>query len=154
MFQRSWVRIPAPYTGWTFFTYYCCKNFNVCLKRPKISEKEAGVGPFLKKQFHSYQKIKCPFVRWTVVFMNWQNNSETFLKANMQICLKHRLSSSPSTKVLHKRSMVGTLKILPQHLLLNNCAVIVWTRYLLGKVAQILLLFVSFRNCFAKQMTK
>ena len=43
MFQRSWVRIPAPYTGWTFFTY--CKNCNVCLKRPKINEKEAGVGP-------------------------------------------------------------------------------------------------------------
>ena len=48
-FRRSWVRIPAPYTGWTFFTY--CKNCNVCLKRPKINEKEAGVGPFfLKKQ--------------------------------------------------------------------------------------------------------
>ena len=31
-----------------FFTYICCKNCNVCLKRPKINEKEAGVGPFLK----------------------------------------------------------------------------------------------------------
>ena len=30
-----------------FFTYICCKNCNVCLKRPKINEKEAGVGPFL-----------------------------------------------------------------------------------------------------------
>ena len=27
----------------------CCKNCNVCLKRPKINEKEAGVGPFFKK---------------------------------------------------------------------------------------------------------
>ena len=35
-----------------FFTYICCKNCNVCLKRPKINEKEAGVGPFfLKKTF-------------------------------------------------------------------------------------------------------
>ena len=25
-FWRSWVRIPAPYTEWTFFTYFCCKN--------------------------------------------------------------------------------------------------------------------------------
>ena len=25
-FRRSWVRIPAPYTGWAFFTYICCKN--------------------------------------------------------------------------------------------------------------------------------
>ena len=30
-----------------FFTYISCKNCNdVCLKRPKINEKEAGVGPF------------------------------------------------------------------------------------------------------------
>ena len=50
MFQRSWVHILAPYTGWTFFTYYCCKNCNVCLKRPKINEKEAGLA-HLKKAF-------------------------------------------------------------------------------------------------------
>ena len=50
MFQRTWIQIPALYTGWTFFTYICCKNCtDVCLKRPKI--KEAGVGQsfFLKK---------------------------------------------------------------------------------------------------------
>ena len=29
-----------------FFKYICGKNCNVCLKRPKINEKEAGVGPF------------------------------------------------------------------------------------------------------------
>ena len=32
-----------------FFTNICCKNCNVCLKRLKINKKEAGVGPFLKK---------------------------------------------------------------------------------------------------------
>ena len=37
----------APDTGWTFFTLYCCKNSNVCLKRPKI--KEAEDGTFFKK---------------------------------------------------------------------------------------------------------
>ena len=31
-----------------FFTLICCKNCIVCLKRPKINGKEAGVGPFLK----------------------------------------------------------------------------------------------------------
>ena len=35
MFQRLWVQIPALYTGWTFFTFICCKNFNVYLKRRK-----------------------------------------------------------------------------------------------------------------------
>ena len=34
-----------------FSTYICCKNCKyVCLKRPKINETEAGVGPF-KKNF-------------------------------------------------------------------------------------------------------
>ena len=33
-----------------FFTYICCKNCNdVCLKRLKISKKDAGLGPFFKK---------------------------------------------------------------------------------------------------------
>ena len=30
MFERLWVQIPAPYTGWTFFYWFFCKN--VCLK--------------------------------------------------------------------------------------------------------------------------
>ena len=49
MFKRLWVQIPAPHTGWTFehlFTFICCKNCTVCLKRPKINKKEAGVVPF------------------------------------------------------------------------------------------------------------
>ena len=25
MFRRLWVQILAPYTGWTFFTFICCK---------------------------------------------------------------------------------------------------------------------------------
>ena len=32
-----------------FFALICCKNCIVCLKRPKLNEKEAGVGPFFKK---------------------------------------------------------------------------------------------------------
>ena len=31
-----------------FFTMICCKNCIVCLKIPKINEKEARVGPFKK----------------------------------------------------------------------------------------------------------
>ena len=33
----------------TFFTFICCKNCNVCLKRPKINEEDAGVGPFFNE---------------------------------------------------------------------------------------------------------
>ena len=50
-----------------FFTYICCKNCNVCLKRPKINEKEAGVGPiFLKKKF---------FVFWINPVVSFHNHS-------------------------------------------------------------------------------
>ena len=57
-FRRSWVRIVAPYTGWKKFTYICCKNCNdVCLKRPKINKKEAGVGPFKKTVPESLPKF-------------------------------------------------------------------------------------------------
>ena len=52
MFERSWVWIPATCTWWTWhiFTMICCKNCIVWLKRPKMNEKEAGVGS-LKKLF-------------------------------------------------------------------------------------------------------
>ena len=56
MFERAWVQIPAPYTGWTFFALICCKHCIVCLKRPKINEKEGGVGPFLKKNENKYKE--------------------------------------------------------------------------------------------------
>ena len=51
MFWRLWVQIPAPYTGWKwhFAHWFVVKNCIVCLKRPKINEKEAGVGLFIKK---------------------------------------------------------------------------------------------------------
>ena len=53
MFQRLWVRISAPFTGWTFFTYICCKNCNdVCLKRPKIKNDKRGRGWPIFKNTH------------------------------------------------------------------------------------------------------
>ena len=63
-FQRSWVRIPAPDTGWTFFTLICCKNCIVCLKRPKINKKEAGVGPIFKKLVNTSRGYNMEWVNW------------------------------------------------------------------------------------------
>ena len=45
-----------------FFTYFCYKYCNVSLKRPKINEKEAGVGPFFKKVLFS----KINYFDWTL----------------------------------------------------------------------------------------
>ena len=42
-----------------FFAFICCKNCNVCLKKTKIKEKEAGVGPYLK---NIYLRIWSPGV--------------------------------------------------------------------------------------------
>ena len=56
MFERSCVRIRAPYTGWIFLTLICCKNCIVCLKKTKKNEKEAGDGPF-KKYFLIYHVV-------------------------------------------------------------------------------------------------
>ena len=63
MFERLWVQIPAQHTRWTWhsFTLICSKKIIVCLKRPKINEKEAGVGPFLKNCFKFWK-----LARWIV----------------------------------------------------------------------------------------
>ena len=46
MFRRLWVPIPGPHTGWTFFTFICCKHCNdVFLKRPKINYKRGRNWP-------------------------------------------------------------------------------------------------------------
>ena len=60
-FQRSWGRILALYTGWTFFTYICCKNYYyVCLKRPKINNKRGRGWPILKKDLNSAAQAIVP----------------------------------------------------------------------------------------------
>ena len=79
MHQKSvcvaWVRIPAPSTGWTFFSLICCKNeLMFHRKRPKINEKEAGGGPF---------KIRSKkFIENTI--------TKTLLKITVQVlCIKN-----------------------------------------------------------------
>ena len=52
MFQKSSVRIPAPYTGWRFSHLLVVKALFEKMKR---NEKEAGDGPF--------KKLKCLYLR-------------------------------------------------------------------------------------------
>ena len=43
MFERSWVRIPAPFTWWTFFTFIWCTNCIVSLKKTENKRKRGRV---------------------------------------------------------------------------------------------------------------
>ena len=52
------------------FTYICCKNCNVCLKRPIINKKEARVGQFLKKIEVFYFRLL-----WRLAKINIINNN-------------------------------------------------------------------------------
>ena len=49
MCWRSWVQIPAPYTGLIFSHIFVVKK--LCLfEKSKMNYKEAGDGPFLKER--------------------------------------------------------------------------------------------------------
>ena len=49
--MRLWVQIPAPDTGWTYFTYIAAKIAAkiVSFKRPKTNNTQARKSPFLKQ---------------------------------------------------------------------------------------------------------
>ena len=69
MFRRSWVRIPALYTGWTFFTFICCKKWNVCLKRgnKNKTKKRPGWPIFIK----NIGLFKSCFNDWGKIYFCW-----------------------------------------------------------------------------------
>ena len=49
MFQRSWVPIPAPYTGWSFSHIFVVKIVMMFFKRQKINNKIGRGWPIFKK---------------------------------------------------------------------------------------------------------
>ena len=52
MFERLWVWIPAPNTGWIdIFSHWFVVTIVFCLKRPKINEKRPGLAHFFKSIF-------------------------------------------------------------------------------------------------------
>ena len=63
-FERSWIRIPVLYTGWTFFTLICCKKLYCLFEKTKINKKEVGVGPFKKIVLNSF--LQYPNRLWIV----------------------------------------------------------------------------------------
>ena len=50
MFERSWVQIPVPYTGWTFFHIVLLQKMYCLLEKTENKQKEARVGPFLSRK--------------------------------------------------------------------------------------------------------
>ena len=49
MFRWLWVQIPAPYTGWTFFTLICCKIVMKFVWKDENKWKRGRGWPILKK---------------------------------------------------------------------------------------------------------
>ena len=61
--RKSWVRIPAPYPGWAFFTFICGKNCNLRLQ--KYMKKRSGLA-HLKNNWYLIFVSPCLFViRWS-----------------------------------------------------------------------------------------
>ena len=53
-----------------FFPLICCKNCIVCLKRPKINEKEDGFDPF-RKHFFYEMETNVPTTRSPAHVYSW-----------------------------------------------------------------------------------
>ena len=92
---------PAPFTGWTFFTFICCKNCNhFCLKRPKINEKEAGVGPSFKRvpisKFIPHLNLglnlllQCLPLNIAQTRLQWEQQQKTFFEIKSILNIKVR----------------------------------------------------------------
>ena len=85
MFKRSPVRIPTPYTSLTFFTFICCKNCNVCLKRQNKRKRGQGWPHYLRKRGlewpvqnrhsggNSWREII--FILWKVIIIDVARNT-------------------------------------------------------------------------------
>ena len=61
MFERLWVQIQMPFTGWTwhFSHWFGVKNCIGCWKRPKIHEKEAGVDSLIFWHLFNFKIYAC-----------------------------------------------------------------------------------------------
>ena len=78
MSWRSWVRLLAPYTGWTFFTLICCKNCRYWCFFEK-TKKETGDGPFWK-MYRTVDYIGCrKFGRIPASFARFPSFQATFI---------------------------------------------------------------------------
>ena len=73
---KSWRHI---LDGLDIFTFICCKKVYalfVCLKRPKINEKEDGIGPFFKKTSACMYSPQCSKSFQFQKTRLWQKNSK------------------------------------------------------------------------------
>ena len=79
--ERLWVRIPAPYTGWTFFT------FAVIIVKTKINEKEAEDGPiFIKK--NNWVHLSCLSTFYRLSLELFSRRWAVWLEKNCQMSIK------------------------------------------------------------------
>ena len=92
MYRRLWVRIPATYTGWTFFTFICCKKCNICLKR----RKQAGSGYWKNYLLlvHHNTKVRIHF-QWSIPLHGGRQCHDSPQKDTAWICSRRRSCATP-----------------------------------------------------------
>ena len=105
-FWRSWVRIPVPYSGRTFFTLICCKILLLFVwKRPKINEKE---GHFYKNKSDCNWLWTMPQIwklGWNHLKVDVLMESFNSLPRCVRVCIKgifYRCLSASSSSVYKK----------------------------------------------------
>ena len=83
MFVSSWVQIPALYTGWTFFTLICCKNYILCWIRPKKTKKvlKATKDYSLSDEFEVHRYITLGTYTWKPHLAHRFKSQKAFISA-------------------------------------------------------------------------
>ena len=97
MFQRSWVWLLAPFTGWTwhFFTLICCNNCYDFFKKTKNKRKETGVG-LIKKSFSKVaQKVSTKVFTWKGMFSKSLKSHNIFELLLKEILIQKMFKNRP-----------------------------------------------------------
>ena len=91
-----------------FFTLNCCKNWNVCLKKPKLNDKRGWDCPFFKKCVLTYLAQPCfrpTFFSRLVKHYTWRNNYEMlFLLRFVELGFALLIWSNPNQS--NRRSVI------------------------------------------------
>ena len=129
-----------------FFTFICCKNCNVCLKRPKINKKEAGVGPFfLKKKLRASTIVVIFYHLVFLVFIRLAREMEIILQSKWIKNWPQKKDLAPISWLL---SMADYFYVGGRHMLLFNVMNSFWPFLQVRTESDKSMLHIQILSCF------